>query len=71
LLEAVDAMTKEDIDSMGMRTEILSWLHVMPHLPVSDLERSISYYQEALGFQLAWRTVAGSLAAHYPNRVIV
>ena len=63
LLEAVDAMTKEDVDSMGVGTEISSWLHVMPHLPVSDLERSISYYQEALGFQLAWRTVDGNLAA--------
>jgi DNA-binding transcriptional MerR regulator len=63
LLEAVDAMTKEDIDSMGTRTEISSWLHVMPHLPVIDIERSISYYQEALGFQLAWRTLDGGVAA--------
>jgi DNA-binding transcriptional MerR regulator len=63
LLEAVDAMTKEDIDSMGTRTEISSWLHVMPRLPVSDMERSISYYREALGFQLAWRTVDGNLSA--------
>jgi DNA-binding transcriptional MerR regulator/catechol 2,3-dioxygenase-like lactoylglutathione lyase family enzyme len=63
LLEAVDAMTKEDIDSMGTETEISSWLHVMPHLPVRDMERSISYYQEALGFHLAWRTADGNLAA--------
>lgn len=35
----------------------------MPHLPVSDMERSLSYYQEALGFQLAWRTSNGNLAA--------
>jgi DNA-binding transcriptional MerR regulator len=63
LLEAVDAMTKEEIDSMGTRTEISSWLHVMLHLPVSDMERSISYYQEALGLQLAWRTADGTLAA--------
>jgi DNA-binding transcriptional MerR regulator len=63
LLEAVDAMTKEDIDSMGTETEISSWLHVMPHLPVTNMERSISYYQEALGFHLAWRTADGNLAA--------
>jgi DNA-binding transcriptional MerR regulator len=63
LLEAVDAMTKEDIDRMGTGTEISSWLHVLPQLPVSDMERSISYYQEALGFELAWRTVDGNLSA--------
>jgi DNA-binding transcriptional MerR regulator len=63
LLEAIEAMTKEDIDNMGTRTEISSWLHVMPHVPVSDMERSISYYQEALGFLLAWRTVDGGVVA--------
>lgn len=63
LLEMVDAMTGKDSVNMGTRTEISSWLHVMPQLPVGDLERSITYYQEALGFQLAWRTVDGSLAA--------
>jgi uncharacterized glyoxalase superfamily protein PhnB len=62
LLDAVDAMSKEDIDTMGTGTEISSWLHVMPHLPVSDMERSISYYQEALDFHLAWRTVDGDVA---------
>jgi Glyoxalase/Bleomycin resistance protein/Dioxygenase superfamily len=56
-------MTKENIDSMSIRTEISSWLHVMPHLPVSGMERSISYYQEALGFEVAWRIVDGSLTA--------
>lgn len=63
LLEAVDAMTREDVVTMGTRTEISSWLHLMPNLPVSDMERSVAYYQEALGFRLAWRTVDGSLAA--------
>jgi DNA-binding transcriptional MerR regulator len=63
LLDAVDAMAKEDIDSMGTGPEISSWLHVMPHLPISDMERSIAYYQEALGLQLAWRTADGRLVA--------
>jgi DNA-binding transcriptional MerR regulator/catechol 2,3-dioxygenase-like lactoylglutathione lyase family enzyme len=64
LLEAVDAMTeREELVDMGTRTEISSWLHVMPRLPVRDMERSIAYYEEALGFQPAWRTTDGSLAA--------
>lgn len=61
LLEAVDAMNEET--PMGTTTEMSTWLHLMPHLPVSDMERSIAYYQEALGLNLAWRTVDGSLAA--------
>ena len=40
-----------------------TWLHVMPRLPVTDIDRSVAYYQEALGFRLAWRTADGSLAA--------
>jgi DNA-binding transcriptional MerR regulator len=63
LLEAVEAMTTEDMDNMGARSEISSWLHVMPHVPVRDMQRSISYYQEALGFQLAWRAGNGGVAA--------
>jgi catechol 2,3-dioxygenase-like lactoylglutathione lyase family enzyme len=35
----------------------------MPQLPVTDMDRSIAYYQEALGFRLAWRTTDDSLAA--------
>jgi DNA-binding transcriptional MerR regulator len=61
LLEAVDAMSKEK--PMGATTDMSTWLHLMPRLPVSDMERSIAYYQEALGLNLAWRTVDGSLAA--------
>jgi DNA-binding transcriptional MerR regulator len=61
LLEAVDAMTKEN--AMGAATDMSTWLHLMPRLPVSDIERSIAYYQERLGLNLAWRTVDGSLAA--------
>ena len=61
LLEAVDAMSKET--TMGAATDLSTWLHLMPRLPVSDMERSIAYYQEKLGLDLAWRTVDGTLAA--------
>ena len=60
LLEAVDAMSKEK--PMAATTGMSTWLHLMPRLPVSDMERSIAYYQEALGLNLAWRTVDGGLA---------
>jgi DNA-binding transcriptional MerR regulator len=63
LLEAVDAMTKEDTVTMDAPTDMSTWLHLMPRLPVSDMDRSITYYQEALGFRLAWRTIDGTLAA--------
>ena len=63
LLQAVDAMTKETDVGDGNETELSTWMHVMPRLPVSDMERSIAYHQEALGFRLAWRTVDGNLAA--------
>ncbi|MFC0429695.1 VOC family protein [Kutzneria buriramensis] len=59
LLAAVDALTQEE----SMPTEPTTWQHLMPRLPVSDLDRSIVYYQEALGFRLAWRTGDDSLAA--------
>jgi catechol 2,3-dioxygenase-like lactoylglutathione lyase family enzyme len=54
-------MSKET--TMGTTTDMSTWLHLMPRLPVSDIERSIAYYQEALGLNLAWRTVDGGLAA--------
>lgn len=63
LLEAVEAMTEEDATTVGAHTQLSSWLHLMPHLPVSDVDRSIEYYQEALGFRLGWRTADGGLAA--------
>jgi len=64
LLHAVDAMTEqEELVDVGTQTEISSWLHVMPRLPVTDMDRSIAYYEEALGFRPAWRTDDGSLAA--------
>ncbi len=63
LLEAVDAMTEEDTTTAGAQTQLSSWLHLMPRLPVSDLDCSIAFYQEALGFRVAWRTADGGLAA--------
>ncbi|HWS34695.1 MAG TPA: VOC family protein [Actinoplanes sp.] len=59
LLEAVDALTEEE----SVSPEPTTWLHVMPQLPVTDLDRSITYYQEVLGLRLAWRTADDSLAA--------
>jgi DNA-binding transcriptional MerR regulator len=63
LLAAVDAMTKQDDADHDARTDLSAWLHVMPRLPVSDLERSIAYYEQALGFRLAWRTADAGMAA--------
>lgn len=63
LLEAVDALTKEDNMTVDTRTGLTGWLHLVPRLPVTDLDRSITYYQEALGFRLAWRTPGDGLAA--------
>jgi len=63
LLEAVDALTKEDPMTVDTPTELTTWLHLMPRLPVTDIDRSVAYYQETLGFRLAWRTGDGSQAA--------
>jgi DNA-binding transcriptional MerR regulator len=63
LLDAVDSLTKEEPMTMNAPTELSTWLHVMPRIPVSDVQRSIDYYQEALGLRLAWQTGDGSLSA--------
>ena len=63
LLVAVDTLTQEDTMPVEACTDLTTWLHVMPRLPVTDLDRSIAYYQEALGFRLDWRTADDSLAA--------
>jgi DNA-binding transcriptional MerR regulator len=63
LLEAVDALTQEDQMTVDAPTDLTSWLHLMPRIAVTDIDRSVAYYQEALGFRLAWRTTDGSLAA--------
>ncbi|GAA5191202.1 hypothetical protein GCM10023322_48050 [Rugosimonospora acidiphila] len=63
LLAAVDTLTQEDTMQVHERPDPTTWLHLMPRLPVTDLDRSITYYREALGFRLAWRTVDDGLAA--------
>lgn len=63
LLAAVDALGAETAPKHDARTEMSGWLHVMPRLPVHDLDRSIAYYEDVLGFQLAWRTADAGLAA--------
>ena len=63
LLEAVDALTQEDPMTVDAPTDLTTWLHLMPQLPVTDIDRSIAYYQDALGFRLAWLTADGSQAA--------
>jgi DNA-binding transcriptional MerR regulator len=63
LLDAVDSLTKEEPMTVNAPTELSSWLHVMPRIPVSNVQRSIDYYQEALGLRLAWQTGDGSLSA--------
>lgn len=51
LLDAVDALTKEDEVGSSLATGLSTWLHVMPRLPVSDMDRSIEYYEECLGLR--------------------
>jgi DNA-binding transcriptional MerR regulator/catechol 2,3-dioxygenase-like lactoylglutathione lyase family enzyme len=63
LLQAVDALTQEETMTVDARTDLTTWLHLMPRLPVTDMDRSVAYYQDALGFRLAWRTVDDRLAA--------
>jgi DNA-binding transcriptional MerR regulator/catechol 2,3-dioxygenase-like lactoylglutathione lyase family enzyme len=71
LLEAVDAITEEDTTTVGAQTQLSYWLHLMPRLPVSNMDLSIAYYQEALGFRLGWRTADGGLAALYSGDIEV
>ena len=56
-------MNEEEAMTAEAGTQISGWLHLMPHVPVTDMERSIGYYQDALGFRLAWRTTTGDLVA--------
>ena len=35
----------------------------MPNVRVTDLDRSLRYYEEVLGFRVAWRTTDETLAA--------
>lgn len=67
LLDAVDQLTTKGTATVSaspvVPTELTSWLHYMPHLPVSDVDASVAYYEEALGFRLAWQTTEGKLTA--------
>ena len=63
LLSAVDELTNEGASTMTAPIEPTAWLHYMPHLPVSDVDRSATYFQEALGFRLAWQTNDKQLTA--------
>ena len=44
-------------------TDLSTWQHLMPHLPVSDIGKSTAYYEESLGFRLAWQTTDQKLTA--------
>ncbi len=67
LLDAVDQLTMKGTDTMSAPTasptELSSWLHYMPHLTVSDIDASVAYYEEALGFRVAWQTTDRKLTA--------
>jgi DNA-binding transcriptional MerR regulator/catechol 2,3-dioxygenase-like lactoylglutathione lyase family enzyme len=67
LLDAVDQFTTKGTDTMSAPTsaptELTSWLHYMPYLPVSDVDASVGYYETALGFRLAWQTTDRKLTA--------
>jgi DNA-binding transcriptional MerR regulator len=67
LLDAVDQLTMKGASTMSVPTsvptELSSWLHYMPRLPVSDVDASVAYYEEALGLRLAWQTTDRKLSA--------
>lgn len=64
LLAAVDHHVRGNmIDTTDTATDLSAWLHVMPRLHVSDLDRSLTFYEEVLGFRVAWRTSDGMLGA--------
>jgi len=44
-------------------TDLSAWLHVMPRIPATDIDRSVTFYEEVLGFRPAWRTTDNKLAA--------
>lgn len=69
LLNAVDQLangdthTMKDTLAMTTPTELSTWLHYMPHLPVTDIDKSVAYYEETMGFRLAWQTTDRKLTA--------
>lgn len=62
LLDAVDRIMQQE-DQTTMLTEPATWLHAIPRLPVSDIGRSVSYYEQALGLRVAWQTTDRHLTA--------
>lgn len=63
LLDAVDELSPIDSATRDRPVESTSWLHFMPHLPVSDVDRSVAYYEGTLGFRLEWQTTDRQLTA--------
>lgn len=63
LLDAVDLLTKENTMTTTAPSELSTWLHVMPRIPVSDMQHSVDYYQDALGLRLAWQTTDRTISA--------
>ena len=63
LLDAVDQLTTKGTTMQIPPSELSPWLHYLPHLPVSDIDASVAYYEEALGFRLAWQTTDRMLSA--------
>lgn len=63
LLDAVDEHTNETSMATATSTDLSAWLHVMPRIPVTDIDRSLTFYEEVLGLRAAWRTTDNTLAA--------
>ncbi len=63
LLAAVDQLANEGDSTTQVALEPPAWLHFLPHLPVSNMARSIAYFCEVLGFRLAWQTTDKRLSA--------
>lgn len=64
LLDAVDdALEEGAVVTMQPEVSLSTLAGIMPFLPVLDVQASVTYYQEALGFRLAWRMSDWQLAA--------
>ena len=62
LLDAVDRFTQQE-DQTTVHPEPATWLHAIPRLPVSDIDRSVDYYEQSLGLRVAWQTTDRSITA--------
>jgi DNA-binding transcriptional MerR regulator len=63
LLEVVDEVVLEGAVVTPSDVKLSGLAALMPYLQVRDVQKSAAYYQEALGFRLAWRTAEWQLAA--------